>query len=100
MSGTPRTDSQSVKGYETYNTSEYTHKSCAMQLEYELNLARLLLDRVYRVYTSGNTGNDFIAALDPVMHDVAQFCRSTSNPKDHSRESASVEVHRVVRHLN
>lgn len=80
MSGTPRTDSQSVKGYETYNTSEYTHKSCAMQLEHELNLARLLLDRVYGVFMPDNTGNEFIDELVPVIHDVAQFCRGTSNP--------------------
>ena len=79
MSDTPRTDSQSVKGYETYSTSQYTHKNCAMQLELELNRARLLLDRVYGVWTSDNTGNDFIDALDPVMHEVAQFCRGTSN---------------------
>lgn len=85
MSGTPRTDSQSVKGYETYNTSEYTHKSCAMQLEHEINLARSLLDRVYGVYMSANTGNDFIDALDPVMHDVTRFCRGTSNDQDNRR---------------
>ena len=79
MSDTPRTDSQSVKGYETYNTSCYTHKHCAAQLERELNRARLLLNRIYGVWMSDNTGNDFIDALDPVMEEVRQFCLGTSN---------------------
>jgi len=58
-------------------------------LETEANEARRLLDAVYGVWMSDNTGNDFIDALDPVMHEVAQFCRANSNAAGQGRREAT-----------
>lgn len=76
MSDTPRSDEMEVGGHAHYLSLEL-----ARTLEREANEARRLLDAVYGVWMSDNTGNDFIDALDPVMYEVAQFCRANSNPR-------------------
>ena len=77
MSDTPRTDH--LWKISNQRLTVDTAMQHAEHLERELCYARTLLDRVYGVWMSDNTGNDFIDALDPVMHEVAQFCRGTSN---------------------
>ena len=75
MSDTPMTDDLAVK----YLAQNQAMAELARKFEREANKARRLLDAVYGVWMSDNIGNDFIDALDPVMHEVAQFCRGSSN---------------------
>ncbi len=77
MSDTPRTDGI-ISGW-IFGNATARLVNMSRTLETEANEARRLLDAVYGVWMSDNTGNDFIDALDPVMHEVAQFCRANSN---------------------
>jgi uncharacterized protein with ATP-grasp and redox domains len=79
MSDTPRTDGI-ISGW-IFGNATARLVDMSRTLEREANEARRLLDAVYVVWMSDNTGDAFIDALDPVMHEVTQFCRGTSNPE-------------------
>lgn len=52
----------------------------------KLREAVTLLDRVFGVWMSDNTGHDFIDALDPVMHDAEKWLKEyTANMNDEVR---------------
>jgi len=86
MSDTPRTDGI-ISGW-IFGNATARLVDMSRTLECEANEARRLLDAVYGVWMSDNTGNDFIDALDPVMHEVAQFCLGSSNKSGHLRTTA------------
>ena len=89
MSDTPRTDGI-ISGW-IFGNATARLVNMSRTLETEANEARRLLDAVYGVWMSDNTGNDFIDALDPVMHEVAQFCRANSNPTGHAPARSAAE---------
>ena len=73
-----------------------------------LGEAMIIMDKIYGVWMSDMTGNDFIDALDPVIHEMKEFLNKhvppleldTPNPGHHDGAAPAPSVDGVVGSLN